>query len=53
MAIFNFQFKVWIDIPKMKEELQDVYLKCAMATLFGKQTRPRIMVVFNGFGIYE
>ena len=53
VAIFNFQFKVWIDIPKMKEELQDVCWSCAMATFFGKQTRSRILVVFNGFGIYE
>ena len=53
VTMFNFQFKVWVDIPKMKEELQDVCWSCAMATLFGKQTRSRILVVFNGFGIYE
>ena len=35
MAIFNFQYKVWTDIT------------CTMATLFDKQTRPRVVVVFN------
>ena len=52
VAIFNFQLKAWTDIPKMNEELQDVYyITCAIATLFGKQTRPRVLVVLNG--IYE
>jgi hypothetical protein len=51
VAIFNFQSKVWIDIPKMKEELQDAYMTCAMVILFGKQTSPKAVVVFNG--IYE
>ena len=50
VAIFNFQLKAWTDIPKTKEVLQDVYyMTCAMATLFGKQTKPRVLVVFNGF----
>ena len=52
VAIFNFQLKAWTDIPKMKEESQYVhYMTCAMATFFGKQTKPRVLVVFNG--IYE
>ena len=55
VAIFNFQLKAWTDIPKMKEELHDLHypyhMTCAMAILFGKQTRPRVVVVFNG--IYE
>ena len=51
VAIFNFQLLVWTDIPNMKEKLQEVYMTCAMATLYGKQTKPRVMVVFNG--IYE
>ena len=53
VAIFNFQYKVWTDIPKMKEKLQelqqDADMTCAMATIFDKQTRPRIVVVFNQF----
>ena len=53
VTMFNFQFKFWVDIPKMKEELQDVCWSCAMVTLFGKETRSRILVVFNGFGIYQ
>ena len=54
MAIFNFQLKAWTDIPKMKEELQDVYhMTCAMTTLFGKQTKPRALVVFIGIYEYE
>ena len=54
MAIFNFQLKAWTDIPKMKEELQDVYhMTCAMTTLFGKQTKPRVLVVFNGIYKYD
>ena len=48
VAIFNFQSNVWIDIPKMKEELQDVYMTCAMAILFDKQRRPKAVVVFSG-----
>ena len=52
VAIFNFELKKWTDIPKMNEELQDVYyMTCAIATLFGKQSRPRVLVVFDG--IYE
>ena len=52
VAIFNFQLTAWTDIPKMKEELQNIYyMACTMATLFGKQTKPRVLVVFNG--IYE
>ena len=47
VAIFNFQYKVWTDIAKMKETLQGFYITCAMATLFDKQTRPRVVVVFN------
>ena len=47
VAIFNFQYKVWTDIPKMKETLQGFYITCTMATLFDKQTRPRVVVVFN------
>ena len=48
VAIFNFQFNVWTDIPNMKEKLQEFYMTCTMATLFSKQTRPRVVVVFNG-----
>ena len=48
VAIFNFQLQAWTDIPKMKEKLQEVYMTCVMATLYGKQTKPRIVVVFNG-----
>ena len=52
VAIFNFQLQVWTDIPKMKEKLQEAeYMTCAMATLYGKQTMPKVVVVFNG--IYE
>ena len=51
VAIFNFQLQAWTDIPKMKEKLQEVYMTCAMATLYGKQAKPRVVVVFNG--IYE
>jgi hypothetical protein len=50
VAIFNFQYKVWTDIPKMMEKLQelhDAYMTCTMATLFNKQTRPRVVVVFH------
>ena len=47
VAIFNFQYKVWTDIPKTKETLQGFYITCTMATLFDKQTRPRVVVVFN------
>ena len=47
VAIFNFQYKVWTDIHKTKETLQGFYIKCTMATLFDKQTRPRVVVVFN------
>ena len=54
VAIFNFQLKAWTDIPKMKEESQYVhYMTCAMATLFGKQTKPRALVVFNGINEYD
>ena len=49
MAIFNFQYKVWTNIPRMKEELQDADMTCTMATLFDKQARPRVVVVFNQF----
>ena len=53
VAIFNFQYKLWTDIPTMKEKLQDASLTistlCTMATLFDKQTRPRVVVVFNQF----
>ena len=49
VAIFDFQYKVWTDIPKMKEKLQDFYMTCTMASLFDKQTRPRVVVVFNAF----
>ena len=49
VAIFNFQYKVWTDIPRMKEKLQDASLTCNMATMFDKQTRPRVVVVFNQF----
>jgi hypothetical protein len=51
VAIFNFQLNVWTDIPKMKEILQGFIMTCTMATLFSKQTRPRVVVLFNG--IYE
>ena len=47
VSIFNFQYKVWTDIPKMKEKLQDADMTCTMATLFDKQARPRVVVVFN------
>ena len=47
VAIFNFQYKVWTDIPKMKEKLRDADMTCTMATLFDKQARHRIVVVFN------
>ena len=60
VAIFNFQYKVWTDIHKMKEKLQELNqhadMTCAMATIFDKQTRPRVAVVFNQFvfnRIYE
>ena len=53
VAIFNFQYKVWTDIPRMKEKLQDASLTCNMATLFDKQTRPRVVVVFNQFHFNE
>ena len=54
VAIFNFQLQVWTDIPKMKEKLQDVeYMTCAMATLYGKQTTPKVVVVFNGIYKYD
>ena len=50
VAIFNFQYKVWTDIPRMKEKLQDADMTadmtCTMATLFNKQARPRVVVVF-------
>ena len=48
VAIFNFQFNIWTDIPNMKKKLQETYMTCTMATLFSKQTRPRVVVVFNG-----
>ena len=48
VAIFNFQFNVWTDIPNMKEMVQEFYMTCTMVTLFSKQTRPRVVVVFNG-----
>ena len=48
VSIFNFQFNVWTDIPIMKENLQEFHMTCTMATLFSKQTRPRVVVVFNG-----
>ena len=47
VAIFNFQHKVWTDIPKMKEKLRIADMTCTMATLFDKQARPRVVVVFN------
>ena len=47
VAIFNFQYKVWTDIPKMKEKLLDAFMTCTMTTLFDKQARPRVVVVFN------
>ena len=47
VAIFNFQHKVWTDIPKMKEKLRIADMTCTMATLFDKQGRPRVVVVFN------
>jgi hypothetical protein len=47
VAIYNFQYKVWTDIPKMKEKLRDADMTCTMATLFDKQARPRVVVVFN------
>ena len=53
VAIFNFQYKVWTDIPRMKEKLQDASLTCNMAVLFDKQTRPRVIVVFNQFDFIE
>ena len=49
VAIFNFQYKVWTDISKMKETLQAFSMTCTMATLFDKQTRIRVVVVFNAF----
>ena len=49
VAIFDFQYKVWTDVTKMKETLQDFHMTCTMATLFDKQPRPRVMVVFNSF----
>ena len=51
VSIFNFQYKVWTDIPKMKEKLWVGNMQCTMATLFDKQTRPRVVVVFNEFSI--
>ena len=33
----------------MKETIQDFFMTCTMATLFDKQTRPRVVVVFNSF----
>ena len=54
VAIFNFQLKTWTDIPKMKEELKYVhYMTCAITTWFGKQTKPRVLVVFNGTYEYD
>ena len=47
VTIFNFQYKVWTDIPKMKEKLRVADTTCTMATLFDKQARPRVVVVFN------
>ena len=47
VSIFNFQYKVWTDIPKMKEKLWVGNMQCTMATLFDKQARPRVVVVFN------
>ena len=53
VAIFNFQYNVWTDIPRMKGKLQDASLTCNMAVLFNKQTRPRVIVVFNQFDFIE
>ena len=53
VAIFNFQFNVWTDISNMKEVLQEFYMTCTMATLFSKQTRPQVVVVFNGSYEYK
>ena len=48
VAIFNFQYSVWTDIPKMEEKLRDAdIISCTMATLFDKHARPRVVVVFN------
>ena len=45
-AIFNFQYKVWTDIPKM-DGLRDAdIISCSMATLFDKYARPRVVAVF-------
>ena len=52
VAIFNFQYKVWTDIPRMKEKLQELLyadITCTMVTLFDKQARPSVVVVFNQF----
>ena len=51
VAIFNFQYKVWTDIPRMKETLQGADITCTMATLFNKQARLRVVVLFNQFVI--
>ena len=53
VSIFNFQFNVWTDIPNMKEILQEFYMTCTMATLFSKQTRPRVVVIFNGMNLVQ
>ena len=49
VAIFNFQYKVWNDIPKMKEKLLSDDITCTMATLFDKQAKPRVVVVINQY----
>ena len=45
---FDFKTKQWTDIPKMGEKLQAMVLTCAMTTIFDKQSRPKVMIVFNG-----
>ena len=45
---FDFESKQWTDIPKMGEKLQAMVLTCAMTTIFDKQSRPKVMIVFNG-----
>ena len=50
-AIFNFQYNVWTDIPRMKEKLQGAIMTCTMATLFDKQGRTRVVVLFSQYVI--
>ena len=45
---FDFESKLWTDIPKMGEKLQAFDMTCSMTTLFDKQSTPKVMIVFNG-----